>query len=65
MLPHGFHDVEVFGHDFAVGSREVVHELEIEDPGLIGKRCIAVDGACENLYWTVTCRICGTCSYAY
>jgi hypothetical protein len=42
-----------------------VHELEIQDPGLIRKRCIAVDGACEDLYWIVTRRICGTRSYAY
>jgi hypothetical protein len=64
VLPHRLHDVEVFGHDVAVTRREVVHQLEVQDPGLIRKSRIAVNGACEDLYWVVACGVCRTRSYA-
>ena len=53
MLPHGLHDVEVLGHDFAVEGCEVVHELEVQHPRLIRQRHVAVDRSGENMYRAV------------
>lgn len=59
MLPHGLHDVEVLGHDLAVEGCEVVHQFEVQHPGLVRQRQrrIAVDRAGENVYWAVLIRV--------